>query len=203
MQRVLDLGEAFHSGRDEARLRWLLHQCQAVDPKVDSAAILVFLGPAKLDADFELTASKLSARRIRAALGTIRAGIAAFVAGRAWRRHEGKIMRVLRRREEQNRLVYRGPLDAAFVAAAFDLVAAEGHTIRRCARDGCENRNVFLPRRRQEYCSKRCSNLERTRRFRENPVNRATASDRRRELYRMRQKGRATQAGRNRAESGR
>ncbi len=70
-----------------------------------------------------------------------------------------------------------------FIASAFDLVALEGGKIRRCARRDCEGRKLFLPHRRQTYCSKRCSTLERTRRFRTSPPKLASRNEQRRERY--------------------
>lgn len=198
-QKILDLGAHFFDPQGmvlhENRLRWLLWACQLKDPEIDGSLIWVFMKSHELqsgqpDTHWDVrgrTFSKLSAAQIQAALNEIRRGITNYVAGHAWRHRGTRTTRQLRRAEGRSWVEYRGPVSEAFVAIAFDLVVREGSKIRRCARRRCEGRKVFLPRRRQEYCSKRCSILERTRRFRENPENLASRNEQRRESY-VRQK---------------
>ena len=52
-----------------------------------------------------------------------------------------------------------------FLQFAASLVAAEGARIANCARPGCDN--LFVCRKRGAYCSKRCSQYVRTKRYRE------------------------------------
>src|SRR5262249_45728641 len=53
---------------------------------------------------------------------------------------------------------------SAFLMTMTDLLA-QGE-VKRCGRAGCSK--PFVPTKRQAYCSKRCSLLERTRRYRTN-----------------------------------
>jgi hypothetical protein len=52
---------------------------------------------------------------------------------------------------------YMGTPDALFRLTAAKLIEAEGHRIRRCARQGCGR--LFVHRKRGLYCSRRCSQL--------------------------------------------
>ena len=210
IQDILDLGESFlRYGRmrtqrtakgavvtvleatisDEARLRWLLGVCQKKRPEVDSKLIQVFICADRDDqprVGWEWRKSNsVKAARIESALNEIRAGITSYIAGRGWLRSRSESMRLRLNRDEHDQtwLTYKAPIDEAFVASAFDLVVREGDRIRRCARMKCESKRLFVPHRRQQYCSKRCSILERTRRYRENPANQASQSDRRHDQY--------------------
>lgn len=66
----------------------------------------------------------------------------------------------------ENGLSFDQPREATNLQEALIETLVRGkNTLRRCKRRGC--RNLFLKQRRQEYCSKKCSGLARTRRFRQ------------------------------------
>lgn len=55
----------------------------------------------------------------------------------------------------------------------FKIMEAEGHRLKRCPE--CKEKRIFVKIKRQEYCSKSCSQRVRTRRFMENYVKREAA----------------------------
>jgi hypothetical protein len=78
--------------------------------------------------------------------------------------------------------MYEGPLPEMVLWAAADLVCAEGWRLARCSYGRCERRLFVRARPNQDFCSKRCSLLERTRRHRaEQPSHKA--SEYRHKLY--------------------
>jgi hypothetical protein len=69
-------------------------------------------------------------------------------------------------------------------AAAFDLLRRYGHRVRRCGSPSCSA--FYLAGRRQSYCSGRCSQRERTKRYRKK--NPDAVSDMRHAAYAKRQR---------------
>jgi hypothetical protein len=101
------------------------------------------------------------------------------------------------------RLVLWGSPQTVFVHFAAELITAEGMRIERCARPRCNR--LFVRRKRGRYCSKRCSQYARTKRYREkrakSEIERARASQARRQAYEQRVKARLGEnikVGRNR-----
>lgn len=137
----------------------------------------------------------LPAQEIAALTGKLRAGLDALLNGREWNLPADRgLVRQLRRLTQSRSEAhehgfdtkvfssYDGPLAAMVLWAAADLVASEGHRLARCARGGCERPIFVRERPDQAYCSKRCSLLERTRRYRtETP--REQLSEARHRLY--------------------
>lgn len=77
-----------------------------------------------------------------------------------------------------------GEPEELFPQFAADLVAAEGARIAHCERPGCNK--LFVRRKRGAYCSRRCSQYVRTKRYRESHASTAghktTPSESRREI---------------------
>ncbi len=63
--------------------------------------------------------------------------------------------------------IYDGPLPQMFLWSVADFIAVDGSLLATCAYKKCGKLMVHIgDRRPREYCSKRCSLLERTRRYR-------------------------------------
>jgi hypothetical protein len=152
----------------EERLRELLKFCQRERRPDDYIWVGVFLlsqQPAPQWRWREGALPAMTPQELDAAASEIRAGVIAYIDGPGWK--DRRVARVIQRKNEKSTVRYSGPPAAVLVASAFDLVMLEGPRIRRCARQACEHQILFVPRKRQEYCARRCSLLEGTRKFRE------------------------------------
>jgi hypothetical protein len=135
----------------------------------------------------------------------IRHGIHCFLGDppQEWRLRE--ITRSLIRdpKSGAGRLMPRGKPDLLFEHFAAELVAAEGARIAKCQRPQCGQ--LFVCRKRGAYCSKRCSQYVRTKRYREkqqsSEARRAELSEIRHRAYERRARARTghhVKVGRNR-----
>jgi hypothetical protein len=162
----------------EARLRWLLHFAEEVSQKAahlsgreleekNAELYAFFVVPTRAGSPHygrrlvQLSARALGqlAREARDKLRNLGSGRGPFTI-----RLKNVQRHVLARSDGSHFAVY----DAANPRAAFLMEMADvlaQTRLRRCQRTECSR--LFVPRKRQGYCTNRCSILERTRRFRE------------------------------------
>jgi hypothetical protein len=142
------------------------------------------------------TEHKLTAKDMRELAKQIDSAIRELLAGRsAHFSVEPARQRIWRAISPSFAQTWGGDWRVMFLMSAFDVLAAEGRRIAKCARGSCAK--VFVRRKRGAYCSRACSQRERTRRYREK--NRARLSERRHELYAQRVqklKGKSRKVGR-------
>jgi hypothetical protein len=111
--------------------------------------------------------TELSAKEIRHLSQSLRDGLSSYLTRGFWEICGDKISRIGFFNVAQKRsrgTVYSGPLETAFLWLAQGLIFENAENIDRCALDSC--RKFFVPTKRQEYCSRQCSQLARTGRWR-------------------------------------
>jgi hypothetical protein len=198
---------------DLGRLAWLLEFAQRpLDPNLTKDEvtelqdqILAFCvcqaGPHFNSQDM----AKLAALRLLNLQTQIRHGIRCFLGDppQEWRLREVKQILIRDPKSGAGRLIPRGMPDLLFEHFAAELIAAEGARIEKCQRPQCGQ--LFVCRKRGAYCSKRCSQYVRTKRYREkqqiNEVAKAELSEKRHRAYERCTKARTGQnvkVGRNR-----
>jgi hypothetical protein len=135
----------------------------------------------------------------------VRHGIGCFLGNppQVWRLREVKRVLIRDPKSGAGRLMPWGMPDLLFEHFAAELIAAEGARIENCQRSQCGQ--LFVCRKRGAYCSKRCSQYVRTKRYREKQQNseasKARLSEIRHRAYERHAKartGRNVKVGRNR-----
>jgi hypothetical protein len=149
--------------------------------------------------------AKLVAPELLKLQAQIRQGIGRFLGDppQEWRLREVKRILIRDSKSGAGRLMPWGMPDLLFEHFAAELIAAEGARIEKCQRPQCGQ--LFVCRKRGAYCSKRCSQYVRTKRYREkqqiNEARRAELSEIHHRAYERRAKARTGQnvkVGRNR-----
>lgn len=105
----------------------------------------------------------LSKDRIAQLATNIGAGLRALMRGEPWQERLNSITLYLARSGERARTRYLAEHRDGFLLETFELLASQWTRLRKCQRSEC--RRIFAANKRQAFCTARCSQLERTKRF--------------------------------------
>jgi hypothetical protein len=111
--------------------------------------------------------AKLDAPALLKLQAQIRRGIRCFLHDppQEWSLHEVRRTLIRDPKSGAGRLIPRGTPDLFFEHSAAELIVAEGARIEECQKPLCDR--LFVCRKRGAYCSRRCSQYVRTKRYRE------------------------------------
>ena len=173
---TLDDCQRFGEQRDWDDLGWILALIQAPQAPSDIERWLKDFARGGLTAH----PIKSSSRTIRLLLGQIKVGIEGFVIRREpWEVPlKGNLTKRIEWIGRMALASYSGDLQTAVLLRVTDLLENYGAMIKPCSQQSCGR--LFLKHKRQEFCSKNCSQRTRTARLQSDPG----WTDKRHEYYR-------------------
>lgn len=155
----------------EEKLRWLVKfmttywiKASATEVERVTKQVEAFAGIS--GSFFETPTARPSRHTIDETARIIRDGLRNYTQGISWYLPAMEIARSVI--PGSDRPAYNGRWDYMFLLSAADLLDAVGCLLRTCAARGCDA--VFVRNKRRIYCSTRCSDRERMRRFRRDTV---------------------------------
>jgi hypothetical protein len=180
-EMILRLGSS-----QKARLRWLVERMAAQPnqppPPLDTTELVSFALLQSGAGSHLATMPRVRSAGLNELTHRVSEGLALFVDGQPWKIEVRELIdRVLERRAGVRGVDQDEPYGARsswqarsvkavstrFLLGAADLVERQQRWLSRCRRQDC--RRIFVRNhQRQNYCSKRCSQTSRTRRFRAN-----------------------------------
>lgn len=175
-----------------ARLQWLLRFAVEPEQCVDSGGeVFAFASFGVGEHGLALTLARHSppmpaGETVLHLAEQVRQGLIALLDGQPWIIEATALKRYVRRRKHDGGFIsgYSAEhWEPAFLMRAADLIVEHGARIQPCGRAGCGR--LFVRRKGGRYCSKRCSQQERTTRLRRARGEQAW-SERRHSAYRRR-----------------